>query len=269
MVRKKSALEEAMTKRRQRFRKAEMAKLKKIEDRSRKLHVSEEMKFEQEYNRLLKEIIAPCHHEAPIVSFEDQQESIHHNVCTVCNCVSLNLKISRLERNKCTDCKGKEICDLVKESLLPIWINYDESPTSYQFELPKCLQDLTYAEMLLIQLISTFVPLHHIRNGTLGMKGHVCSFEQNVQSVCNTLPRLPLEVTMLKVIHTTQKEIGPEFHSKIYEVRKMKVMTALRWLKHFSKAYKDIEIAETKLDWMEGADTGILPVHECKKDFET
>ncbi len=71
---------------------------------------------------------------------------------------------------------------------------------------------------MLIQRASFFIPLHHIKNGTFGIKGHVCTFPQNITDICKELPRLPSDVTIVKVVHTYQQELGDEYSKKIFKV---------------------------------------------------
>ena len=60
--------------------------------------------------------------------------------------------------------------------MFPIWIDED---SHVHYEVPTELKKLNIAEILLIQRVAPLVPLVHIRNGTLGIKGHVCSFMQD------------------------------------------------------------------------------------------
>ena len=64
--------------------------------------------------------------------------------------------------------------------MLPIWHDDDGTP---QYHVPPELSELTVAEVLLIQRVSPLVPIVHIRNGTMGLKGHVCSYQQDVNSI--------------------------------------------------------------------------------------
>jgi hypothetical protein len=119
------------------------------------------------------------------------------------------------------------------------------------------------AEKMLIQLDSPFIALQHIKNGTFGMTGHVCSFEQDVKEFINTLPRHRQDVTMLKVLKVIREEFGA--NSKInnsdvietFKVRKAHVGRALRWLVQYNEEYKHIEIDMSALDWLEG-DVGTM-----------
>ena len=94
--------------------------------------------------------------------------------------------------------------------MLPIWFDEDGTP---MFHVPEELRVLREGEKLLIQMVSPYVPFVHIKNGTLGMKGHVCSFPQRVQDVCTTLPRLPTEATFVKMVRHFKGSDG-EFVSR-------------------------------------------------------
>jgi hypothetical protein len=62
-------------------------------------------------------------------------------------------------------------------------------------------------KMMLIQLNLPFIPLQHIKNGTFGLSGHVCSFEQDLEEFVNRLPRHRNDTTMLKVIKAAKKNL--------------------------------------------------------------
>jgi hypothetical protein len=78
-----------------------------------------------------------------------------------------------------------------------------------------CLQE---GEKLLIQMVSPYVPFVHIKNGTLGIKGHVCSFPQRVNDVYTTLPRLPSSAIFVKMVRSFKGEEG-KFDVKSFFVR--------------------------------------------------
>ena len=103
------------------------------------------------------------------------------------------------------NCEGKDADYALKHNLLPIWIDDEKQQ---HFELPDELLGMYDAEKMLIQRMSPFIPLHHIKNGTMGLKGHVCTFIQDISTVCNILPRKPDSVEIIKVIHHYQQEIN-------------------------------------------------------------
>ena len=76
------------------------------------------------------------------------------------------------------------------------------------YSVPPELARLSLAEKLLIQKISPFVPLQHIRQGVMGLKGHVCAFEQDISGVCRDLPKLPSDISIIRIIKEISVEIG-------------------------------------------------------------
>ena len=57
---------------------------------------------------------------------------------------------------------------------------------------------------MLLQMAKLFIPLVHIKQGVMGIRGHVCAFPQNVSEVADTLPRLPEDVTIIRVIQKSK-----------------------------------------------------------------
>ena len=88
----------------------------------------------------------------------------------------------------------------------------------------------------------------------MGLKGHVCAFEQDIEEFMNKLPRSPKDVTVIKVLKSIQSEVGSNDQSRTeaFKVRKQQVLDALRFLKKHNKVYRDIEIDEKRLEWIEG-----------------
>jgi hypothetical protein len=145
--------------------------------------------------------------------------------------------------------------------MLPIWID-DDGTT--RFDVPKELSELRIAEILLIQRVAPLVPLHHIRNGTLGIKGHVCSFVQDISEVATVLPRLPSNVKAVKMIRTYTGSDGKPT-TKTFVINRKRVLRALRWLIRYHRDYRtayengELRIDETNLDWMGDLDEAELP----------
>jgi citrate lyase alpha subunit len=101
----------------------------------------------------------------------------------------------------CTQCQSKknEIYFAPNNKVLPTWRTKNNV---IKYTLPSELQNLTIAEKLLIQCVSPLVPIIHIKNGVLGTRGHVVSFFQDISGICTELPKIPSEVTMVKIIRT-------------------------------------------------------------------
>ncbi len=109
--------------------------------------------------------------------------------------------------------------------------------------------------------MSSFIPLHHIKNGIFGWKGHVCTFVQEISTVCNILPRKLDSVKIIKVIHHYQQEINRDMCKKAFKVRKIKVLNALKWLKEYHVGYNNITI--------EPANMSCIPEAQEEGDMES
>ena len=187
--------------------------------------------------------------DASIRLFESRMENLNHSFCVCCHKVSLNMKVNK--KNVCTVCVPFKDTDYyLKRNSLPVW--YDDNGI-VQYHVPECLKDLSIAEKMLIQLASPFVPLKHIKNGTMGLTGHVCAFQQDIEGFVNTLPRSIQETTMISLIKVVMNEFGSdERREEYFQVRKKNVGNALMWLKKYNVLFKDINIDMTRLNWMIG-----------------
>src|SRR5687767_10437454 len=94
-----------------------------------------------------------------------------------------------------------------------------------QYNLPEQLNCLREGEKLLIQKVSAYVPLLHLKNGQIGSRGHVCSFVQDISSICTIRPRLPDDIHFIKVVKKYLQE-GGEVASETFMVRKKAVFDA-------------------------------------------
>ena len=195
-----------------------------------------------------------------MVNFETMCDTIHHKYCKACHRVSINLTVN--SRGFCNGhyCKFiKTRNHYVTNKVLPLWFDGDQP----MFHVPQCLKDLGTTEQLLIQKYSPFVPLHHIKNGTMGISGHCCAFEADLEGFVNTLPRRKNDITLLRVLKKVKSEIGgnnSDYSAKLYTVRKKEVYDALTWLKQHNQDYKSINIDLTALDWVDESD-GVFDGH--------
>ena len=182
-----------------------------------------------------------------IRNFEYETAKLKHNKCQCCRMVRLGLQLNRKGIcKKCTPLKNEKY--YLEAGALPVWYNDQGVP---QYYVPSVLSSLTQAEKLLIQRVSPFVPLQHLKQGTFGISGHVCAFEQDVNEFLVRLPRQKNDVSMLKVLRTIQTEIGNTSGAtvKAFRVRKKAVLLALKFLKKHNTQYHDIPI-----------------LHKCKKN---
>ncbi|CAB9531982.1 Inherit from euNOG: Conserved hypothetical protein (Partial), partial [Seminavis robusta] len=92
-------------------------------------------------------------------------------------------------------------------------------------------------------------------NGVMGVSGHVCAFEQNVEEFAKELPKLPRDTTVLRVVKVVRAEIGSEEkRDHNFLVRRSAVWEALVWLKKYNIEYKNITLKESNLDWILGTE---------------
>jgi hypothetical protein len=182
--------------------------------------------------------------------FEKQIQDLHFVKCDICKSVSLYLNIKQQDENGnniCTECfKSKLMTKPESDRGLPVWIDDNQD---IHYELPLELTVLTEGEKLLIQQVSAYIPLHHLKFGQIGAKGHSCAFPQYVQDICDILPRLPSDVTLLKVLRN-YKNKDQTISTKSFKIRRYVVLAALHWLKNHNREYNNITIKESNLDWM-------------------
>ena len=186
-----------------------------------------------------------------IRDFESKMKDVHHKKCDLCKSVSLLLETKLFPNglNICNDCVVHQRQNRKPDELnLPI---YKDHQGVVQHTLPDVLLGLTIGEQLLMQQISCFIPLYHMKFGQIGSRGHVCAFPQDISEVCNVLPRLPTEVSVVKVIKQYKDKESGSISAKTFNVRKTKVLNALRFLKQHSSDFKDVLIDESNLNWIE------------------
>jgi hypothetical protein len=193
--------------------------------------------------------------------FEDLCQQIRHKYCICCMVVSTNITID--SDGICTKCKKlKNVNYYLERKMLPVW----RKKGVPQYHVPDVLACLTHAEKMLIQKVSPFVPLHHIKNGTMGIHGHVCAFEQDISEFMCRLPRKNDDVSVLRILKKVKEEIGSDNSiDKIFLVRKDKVLAALGFLKEYHSEYSDIVIDESNLDWIDGNE-GVLEGQTIQSD---
>ena len=164
-----------------------------------------------------------------IDTFESLTKSVKHKWCQVCLSCSVSLEMSRTP-GICKSCRETSATrqSLLEANLLPIW--YDSNNVVH-YEAPDVLSRLNVNEKMLIQRVSLFVPLKHLKSGSFGLKGHACCFPQDIGPVCDVLPRLPANVSIVKYIKTYKQHIGDVMTTKSFKVRRKYVLEALYWLK--------------------------------------
>ena len=183
-----------------------------------------------------------------IANFEKQTGELALNTCNCCKTSRLDNEIKGPQK-RCQRCRRyKYTLDfLLGKKALPVW-RKNGIP---MYHVPAVLAKLSHAEKALIQRLSPFVPLTHIKKGTMGLSGHTCVFEQDLNGFVNTLPRKLDDITLMNVVKKIRLEIGSNSTiDQIFKVNKKKVFNALTFLKKYNPEYKDINIDMTNLDWM-------------------
>src|SRR5688572_10961694 len=162
--------------------------------------------------------------------FESKCQSLSHFYCQSCQMTAINLSPSSKGNTLCTTCQASHATKESMNKELPVW--HDKEGMA-QYHLPDQLNRLREGEKLLIQQVAAYVTLLHLKDGQIGSKGHVCSFVQDISSICTVLPRLPDDVQFVKIVKKYLQE-GGEIASKTFTIRKKKVLDALYWLKEYN-----------------------------------
>ena len=184
-----------------------------------------------------------------VMEFEREMFNLHFNHCKICFRRKLSLPVNKAGIcNRCAQEKKGRNKFNDENAALPTWIDKNGRK---RYDIPKVLLDLSLAEKLIIQQVSPFIPVIHIKNGSMGSRGHVVSFYQDITSICNVFPRLPSEVTMVKVVRSSLTKNGDAIE-KAFNINKEKVLRSLEWLKEHNILYSNITIDKTRFDWMQG-----------------
>ena len=183
-----------------------------------------------------------------VCQFEQDMFNVQFSCCKICHQRRLNFPINK--DGMCNRCKketeGRNRFSN-RNKTLPTWT--DKQGTVH-YELPEILKELMVAEKLLIQKVSPIVPVIHIKNGTIGSRGHCVSFFQDITNMCQVFPRLPSQVTIVKVICKSKCK-DRNIVNKAFTINRNRVMTALEFLKKHNILYEDIQINPENLLWME------------------
>ena len=177
-----------------------------------------------------------------------QFEHITKNV-TTCVCMSCKewVMIDSFRDNfKCLTCKTNKMNSscFLKKNLQPIWRN---DKNTVQYHVPEQLKGLTLYEELLIQKSAPYIPIIHLYNGSLGLKGHCIVFERESQGDINKLPRCETDVVCFNRQYGT-KEGGREQKQMSITAKRDVLMNALNFLNKRHDSYKNIFIEEPKND---------------------
>ena len=125
------------------------------------------------------------------LDFEFKNSNLTYLECSSCMsqtmtpCVEVTGK-----KQKCSACsKNAKFTRkyFLRQNMLPVWYDEEGNP---QYHVPQELQNLTFGEKLLIQKNAVLIPVVHISNGRIGLKGHTVTFRKDVMRVSIALPRI-------------------------------------------------------------------------------
>ena len=193
-----------------------------------------------------------------VMEFESKMLRTNNVNCYHCRETFIDIVMDDLIAKKyiCNGCKNNTMTRKYFEenNWDPIWIDDDKTK---HYDIPPELQNLRLAEKMLIQRVSPCIPVVHIKNGVLGLKGHCIAFPQDITSICKELPRVKCHLVRFIRHYGTKKDgITSKFQS--LTVRRKKVLDALYWLQKFNHLYHDLIINPSNLDWMKGQDEAEL-----------
>ena len=170
------------------------------------------------------------------------------DVCHVCQgCHLTKMKRTMVEvghstaREKkpiCGSCSNNPLKNTPRNRVVPYWL---DAQRNVHTNVPNELSCLTFAEKQLIALASAHMSLIHIKNGTLGSRGHCVSVEQKISELFLTLPRKPGDLNILHV-RRSGRSSDHEVYEKIFKVRKDKVLAALYWLVKHNVLYQEYNV---------------------------
>jgi hypothetical protein len=166
------------------------SKRKDFQQRKRRKHQQEASLEHEESNDAAD--VNQIHHllhcflneEELALAFDAVCKTLKHSHCKVCHLASLDLVVG--SNGMRAACKLNDRTETEHRDSLPIWHEDLRNKRNPWFDLPSELSCLREGEKLFIQHISCHVPLHHLRNGQVGSKGHVCWFKQNIEELCTT-----------------------------------------------------------------------------------
>ena len=145
---------------------------------------------------------------------------------------------SPVDKFVCSNCKKdrRHKNYFLQNNLQPVWF---DNNGSVQWKVPIQLRGLSLQEELLIQKSAPFIPVIHLYNGSLGLKGHCVVFERESDGDICKLPRAESDTVCFNRQYGT-KEGGKEQRQMPLVVRRKNVMDALNVLKEIHSCYNDV-----------------------------
>lgn len=201
------------------------------------------------------------------LDFEQKNSNVSFFNCT--SCLGRFFFCGGLQNSRiiCENCESDGVSkkDLLDQNALPVW--RDKNGVIHE-ELPPCMEDLTFGEMLCMQKVAFLFPTTHLQYGRRGLSGHTVMFMKDMLSVCTALPRSEVEVMTLIRNYTKNGELKEQR----FNIRKSKVLKCLEFLKEHHPSYKDITINPNNLDWTGDEDSATVlkcaEIQQCEEEEE-
>lgn len=124
-----------------------------------------------------KSILSKVKKNQIIRDFEGCMRTTSHGHCVCCRRIRIKQKANT--KAICKSCvKHEDPSHFLRTDGLPVWCENGNDENEPQCHVPPEPTNLSLAEKMPTQQVSPFVPLQHLKNGIMGLKGHVCAFEQ-------------------------------------------------------------------------------------------
>ena len=167
-----------------------------------------------------------------IRDFELTQMSYNLHQCKSCQEIKITENQKKAKDSLCQRCQHdkNEIKMFSPENLMD------------PGDVPEELLNLTVIEQQLICKISPAINVHMLKHGGIGSSGHCVTFPQAIDEPAQIFPRLPAEISLIRV-----RKQGKNDTTKAFTVRRKKVENALLWLKNNNPVYSNIIISNDRL----------------------
>jgi hypothetical protein len=199
---------------------------------------------------------------------EQRWSKLSLDVCHVCDechltkmrrtMVELGHTRQREQKPVCGRCDNSPPRNTTQNRVIPYWMDVHGT---IHTDVPIELSDLTFAQKQLIALASSHMYSIHLKNGTLGSRGHYVGVEQKISELFTTLTSKSGDLNVLN-LRRLGRSSNHEVYDKIFKIWKDKVLSALYWLVKHNVLYQeyDVVIDPSNIVWMGDENECILPI---------
>jgi hypothetical protein len=135
------------------------------------------------------------------IETEQRWSKLSFDVCHICQGCHLTTMRKTLvdfghtnERQRkpiCGSCANNPKKNTIQNRVIPYWM---DRHGSYHTTVSEQFSVLIFAEKQLIAVVSSRMSLIHLKNGTLGSRGHCVAVEQQIAEIFLVLPRHPSDL---------------------------------------------------------------------------